>query len=112
MANQRQARGASERASRTKEPEPVAGLSAAEAGQYGLRQVAELTGKEPETITGVEPTEDDGWLITVEVVEDRRIPSATDVLASYEAEIGPDGELVSYHRQRRYSRGRGDDRTA
>jgi Gas vesicle synthesis protein GvpO len=110
MADQRQARGASERESRTKEPEPA--LSAAEAGQYGLRQVAELTGKDPETITGVEPADDDGWLITVEVVEDRRIPSATDVLASYEAEIGPDGELVSYRRLRRYSRGRGDDRTA
>jgi hypothetical protein len=103
MADQRQARGASERASRTKEPE----LTAAEAGQYGLRQVTELTGKDPETVTGVEPTED-GWLVTVEVIEDRRIPSATDVLASYEAEIGPDGELVSYRRLRRYSRGRGD----
>jgi hypothetical protein len=103
MADQRQARGASERASRTKEPE----LTAAEAGRYGLQQVAELTGKDPETVTGVEPTED-GWVVTVEVIEDRRIPSATDVLASYEAEIGPDGELLSYRRLRRYSRGRGD----
>ena len=108
MANQRPARGSTERASRTKEPE----LTAAKAGQYGLRQVAELTGKDPEGVIGVEPTEDDGWLVTVEVVEDRRIPSATDVLAAYETEISPDGELVSYRRLRRYSRGRGDDGTA
>jgi Gas vesicle synthesis protein GvpO len=107
MANQRQARGSTERASRTKEPE----LTAAEAGQYGLRQVAELTGKDPEGVIGVEPAED-GWLVTVEVIEDRRIPSATDVLAAYEIEISPDGELVSYRRLRRYSRGRGDDGTA
>ena len=107
MANQRPARGSAERASRPKEPE----LTATEAGQFGLRQIAELTGKDPEGVIGVEPAED-GWLVTVEVIEDRRIPSATDVLASYETEISPDGELVSYRRLRRYSRGRGDDGTA
>jgi len=83
-------------------------FTAAEAGRYGLQQIAELTGKDPEGVTGVEPADADGWLVTVEVVEDRRIPSATDVLAAYEIEIGPDGELVSYRRVRRYSRGRGD----
>jgi hypothetical protein len=108
MANQRPTRGSAERASRTKEPE----LTAAEAGQFGLRQIAELTGKDPEGVIGVEPAEDGGWLVTVEVIEDRRIPSATDVLASYETEISPDGELLSYRRLRRYSRGRGDDGTA
>jgi Gas vesicle synthesis protein GvpO len=82
-------------------------LTAAEVGRYGMRQIAELTGKEPEGVTGVEPTED-GWLVTVEVVETRRIPAATDLLATYETEIGPDGELVSYRRVRRYARGRGD----
>jgi hypothetical protein len=108
MADQRQPRGATERPGRTRKP----ALTAAEAGQHGLQQIAELTGKDPETVTGVEPTEEDGWVVTVEVIEDRRIPSATDVLASYEAEIGPDGELISYRRLRRYSRGRGDDGTA
>jgi hypothetical protein len=82
-------------------------LTAAEVGRYAMRQIAELTGKEPEGVTGVEPT-DDGWLVTVEVVETRRIPAATDLLASYETEIGPDGELVSYRRVHRYARGRGD----
>ncbi len=85
-----------------------AGLTAARAGQAGLRQIAELTGKEPEGITGVEPAED-GWVVGVEVVEDKRIPSSTDILATYETEVGTDGELVSYRRVRRYTRGRGDD---
>jgi Gas vesicle synthesis protein GvpO len=82
-------------------------LTAAEAGRFGLRQIGELTGKEPEGVTGVEPT-DDGWLVTVEVVEDRRIPSTTDLLATYETEMGLDGELISYRRVRRYARGRAD----
>jgi hypothetical protein len=84
-------------------------LTAAEVGRYGMRQIAELTGKEPEGVTGVEPAED-GWLVSVEVVETRRIPASTDLLATYETEIGPDGDLVSYRRVRRYARGRGDMR--
>lgn len=83
-------------------------LSAAEAARDGLRQIVELTGKEPESVTGVRPAED-GWRVTVDVVEDRRIPPSTDILATYEAELDGDGELLSYRRVRRYSRGRGDD---
>lgn len=83
-------------------------LSAAEAGRDGLRQIVELTGKDPESVTGVKRSQD-GWLVTVEVIEDHRIPSSTDILATYEAELDGDGELLSYHRLRRYSRGRGDD---
>ena len=84
------------------------GLTAAKAGEAALRQITELTGKDPEGVTGVEPG-GDGWVVGVEVVEDRRIPSSTDVLAIYEIEIDSGGELVSYRRLRRYPRGRGDD---
>jgi Gas vesicle synthesis protein GvpO len=83
-------------------------LSAAEAGREGLRQIIELTGKDPESVTGVKRSQD-GWLVTVEVVEDRRIPSSTDVLSTYETEIDGDGELLSYRRVQRYSRGRGNN---
>jgi Gas vesicle synthesis protein GvpO len=102
MAEQRRVR--SDGGQAAADPPP---LTAAEVGRYGIRQIAELTGKEPEGVTGVEPTED-GWLVTIEVVETRRIPASTDLLATYETEIGPDGELVSYRRVRRYGRGRGD----
>jgi hypothetical protein len=102
MAEQRRARADGGRAAA--DPPP---LTVAEVGRYGMRQIAELTGKEPEGVTGVEPAED-GWLVIVEVVETRRIPASTDLLASYEIEIGPDGELVAYRRVRRYARGRGD----
>lgn len=81
-------------------------LTAAQAAQRGLRQIAELTGKQPEGVTGVEPAED-GWVVGVEVVEDRRVPSSGDILAIYETEFDLSGELLSYRRVRRYSRGRG-----
>jgi hypothetical protein len=88
-------------------PRRARGLSAARAARAGLRQIAELTGKKPEGVTGVEPA-DGGWLVGVEVVEDRRIPSSADILAIYQADVDSEGELASYRRVRRYSRGRGD----
>lgn len=87
-----------------------AGLTAADVAHEGMRQIAELTGKEPEGVTGVEPADEDGWVVGVELVEDRRIPSSTDILATYEVEIDAEGELVSYRRIKRYARGRGDSK--
>src|SRR5215467_6974434 len=74
---------------------PGGGLTAAKAGQAALRQIAELTGKQSEGVTGVEQG-DDGWVVGVEVIEDRRIPSSTDILATYETELDMNGELMSY----------------
>jgi hypothetical protein len=73
-----------------------------------LRQVAELTGRQPEGVTSLERTEQ-AWLVEVEVVETHRIPDSTDILAAYEATLDEHGDLVGYRRTRRYSRGRGDD---
>ena len=83
-------------------------IPAPEAAKAGLRQIVELTAKEPEGVTIVQPAED-GWRVGVEVVVQRRIPSSADLLALYEAELDPEGALMSYRRTRRYSRGRGGD---
>jgi Gas vesicle synthesis protein GvpO len=81
-------------------------LTAAKAAQMGLEQIAEVTGKEADGVASVEPS-DDGWVVGVEVVEDRRIPSSTDILAIYQAELDHSGELLSYRRVTRYKRGQG-----
>ncbi len=91
---------------RSRKPAP-----AVAAARAGLREIAELTGKQPEGVIGVEPAED-GWLVSVEVVEERRVPSSTDILAVYQAELDRDGTLVAYWRTRRYSRGHGDSSEA
>jgi hypothetical protein len=82
-------------------------LTVKDAARAALRQIVDLTGKPAESITGVERTED-GWRVGIEVIEDRRIPSSADILATYLAEMDQNGDLVSYHRVRRYPRGRGD----
>ena len=82
-------------------------MTAGEAAKAALREIAALTSKQPEGVTGVERTED-GWTVGIELVEDQRIPSSSDILATYETTIDADGELLSYRRVRRYARGRGD----
>jgi hypothetical protein len=78
-----------------------------DAAEAGLRQITDLTGREVQGVVSLEPAES-GWVVGIEVVEDRRIPSSTDVLALYEAEIDADGDLLSYNRKRRYPRGKSD----
>jgi gas vesicle protein GvpO len=68
-------------------------------------QLAEVTGRTPEAVLGLEKR-DDGWLVKVEVLEMARIPNSTDVLAAYEAHLDADGELLEYTRKERYHRGR------
>lgn len=72
-----------------------------------MRHIARLTGKPVEGVTAVQPTEG-GWLVGVEILEDRRVPSSADMLATYEAELDADGTLLAYRRARRYARGRSD----
>lgn len=80
---------------------------AAEIIRRALRQVQQLTGHEAEGVLGLR-RDDDGWTVTVEVVELSRVPSSTDVLASYDVVLDGDGELREYNRTGRYVRGRAD----
>jgi hypothetical protein len=67
-------------------------------------QLAELTGRRPESVLGLRK-DDDGWKVTVELVELSRVPNSTDLLGCYVVTLDDDGELVGYERVRRYQRG-------
>jgi hypothetical protein len=88
-------------APRASAPKRASGVSVA-AG--AARQLLELTGRQAEGVTGLERT-DEGWRVEVGVVEVRRSPDTTDVLALYEVTLDEDGELEGYRRLRRYGRG-------
>ena len=80
-------------------------LNAKDAAEVAKEHITELNGQEPVAMTSVELTDQDGWVVEFEVVEDRRIPSSSDVLALYEVEVDADGELLGFRRTRRYLRG-------
>jgi hypothetical protein len=79
-------------------------LSAAELSQAALTTVQELTGYDPEAVTGLE-WDGDTWEVTVDVLELSRIPNTTDVLASYVVQLDEKGTLRGFKRARRFQRG-------
>ncbi|MEV4231345.1 gas vesicle protein [Streptomyces bobili] len=70
-------------------------------------QLAELTGMTAESVSSFAQTED-GWSLEVEVLELERVPDTMSLMASYEVELDPQGQLTGYRRVRRYERGRAD----
>lgn len=77
--------------------------NAAVIAQRAKAELEAITGLDADHVSAV-ASQPDGWHVTVDLVELRRIPAATDVLAAYEAVLGPTGILLSYHRTRRYFR--------
>ncbi|ANH94293.1 gas vesicle protein [Streptomyces sp. SAT1] len=72
-------------------------------------QFGELTGLVPESVTSFERTQD-GWSLELEVLELARVPDTMSLMASYEVELDPEGQLTGYRRLSRYERGRSDAR--
>ncbi|MEX1656394.1 MULTISPECIES: gas vesicle protein GvpO [Streptomyces] len=70
-------------------------------------QLAELTGMTAENVSSFEQTED-GWALEIEVLELSRVPDTMSLMASYQVELDPEGQLTGYRRVRRYERGRAD----
>ena len=79
------------------------GVSAPQVVRRAIEQVAALTARPIEGVLGLE-RRDDGWVVTLEIVELKRIPDSTDVLGAYEVAIDEHGELREYRRARRYYR--------
>ncbi|MEU9305806.1 gas vesicle protein [Streptomyces sp. NPDC048269] len=77
---------------------------AAAAMRLAAEQLAQLLGRSPESVSSLRPTEE-GWEAQVEVLELARIPDTTSIIASYKVTMDEEGELISYERTRRYSRG-------
>ena len=79
-------------------------ITAREAAQLAREYITEITEREPQLMTSVTPTDAGGWIVEVEALEARRIPSSSDILALHEVELDADGELLAYRRTGRYLR--------
>ena len=79
-------------------------LSSKELAEAARRTVKELTGYEPEAVTGLE-WDGDEWEISVEVLELERIPNTTDVIGEYAVKLDERGVLRGYKRTGRHVRG-------
>ena len=78
-------------------------MTGPEIAQRAKEQLAQLTGLTPDTVSSLRQDEE-GWHVAVELIELKRIPEATDVLASYQTLLDDEGNLLSYRRTKRYLR--------
>src|SRR5688500_16881460 len=70
--------------------------------------IADLTGYPPESVSGLE-WDGETWLVTVDVCELERIPSTTDLLATYAVQLDAGGGLLGYKRTRRFQRSQAEE---
>ena len=92
--------------------EPRRGAGSDEFGEIATQArelLRSVRGVEAESVSGIGRTSSNGWKVTLEVVELRRIPESTDVLASYEVELDGDGRFLGFSRGRRYNRSQAED---
>ncbi len=109
-ASKKSTAGSSSTAGRKRAPkaEPTRKASGVRVASEAARQFAELSSKQVEGVTSLRRTEE-GWEVELEVLELRRIPATTDVLAVYEVTVDSSLELEGYRRTHRYVRGQTED---
>ncbi|TDQ55386.1 gas vesicle protein GvpO [Actinorugispora endophytica] len=81
--------------------------TASDYARSAREQLGEFAGVEVENVSGVERA-DDGWEVTLEVLELARIPDTVSLLATYVVGLDDEGRVERYRRVRRYTRGRPD----
>jgi len=75
-----------------------------ELAERAKSQLAEVTGLKPITVTGSFKDEQ-GWHITLDMLEMSRIPPATDVLGDYNVLVDDNGDMLKFERKRTRLRG-------
>jgi hypothetical protein len=78
-------------------------MNTVEAIRVAREQIAALTGLSIDTVSRF-ARDAEGWSIDMELIEMKRIPNSSDVLATYQLRLDPEGNLISYLRTQRYYR--------
>ncbi len=78
-------------------------MTGPEIAQRAKEQLAKLTGLKPDTVSKLAKDEE-GWHVAVDLIELKRIPEATDVLATYEVVMDEAGNMIRYQRTKRFHR--------
>jgi hypothetical protein len=68
------------------------------------RQMTAVTGLVPDTVSRFDRS-DDGWMIEIDMLEHRSVPSTQDLLASCEVALDEGGQVMRWRRTGRFVRG-------
>ncbi|MEO1748477.1 MAG: gas vesicle protein GvpO [Pseudomonadota bacterium] len=78
-------------------------MNTIEATRNAREAIEALLGKPADTVSSCRKHEN-GWTVTLEVVETKARIADNDMIASYRVEIDSTGEIANYAREQRYQR--------
>lgn len=71
----------------------------------GIGEVVEKARADLHKLTGLEigstvgaKRDEDGWIVSMEVIEKHSLPDGMDILAAYETKLDPDGNILEFKR--------------
>jgi hypothetical protein len=73
-------------------------LSFAQAIKAAKKELHDLTDLDISSVIGAEKSDEDGWLVTIEVIEKRSIPDSMDIMGIYETRLDPEGKMQDFKR--------------
>jgi Gas vesicle synthesis protein GvpO. len=79
-------------------------MKTSEVAEVAQKEMAKLTKLEPSGIKGASKDEE-GWHVTVEMIEKKSIPDGMDVLALYEVTLDEEGNVLKFERGQLRKRG-------
>lgn len=68
-----------------------------------MKQLGDMTGLAGDNVSNLTKV-DGGWHLVVNMIELKRIPPSTDMLASFDVSVDGKGNITNYQRSRRYLR--------
>ncbi|MFQ5873048.1 MAG: gas vesicle protein GvpO [Dehalococcoidia bacterium] len=68
------------------------------------QQLAEVTGFSPVAVVGA-IRDEEGWHVSVDVLEMARLPESTDILGTYVLSLDQEGNMVKFEKKRSRLRG-------
>jgi hypothetical protein len=78
-------------------------VSLQEVVRSAMTQLGDMTGLAADEVSSLAKV-DGGWHLVVDMIELKRIPPSTDMLASFDVSVDGKGNVTDYHRLRRYLR--------
>lgn len=85
-------------------------MNTPEIALHAKQQLTLLTGLKADTVSSLNH-DDQGWHVTADLIEMKRIPESTDMLGTYVMLLDDLGNLVRYERIRRYVRNQESEST-
>ena len=95
-------RGRDKERQRPDSPEQKEGemaLRITELAERARQQMAEITGLKPVAVVG-SYRDEEGWHITVDMLEMARLPESTDILGTYVVSLDEEGNMLEFGKKR------------